>query len=398
MRSVLFSVALSLVLANWVSAADEVKAEGTCPIEKISKVLASWKTVSEEAKNGCPEELAKAKAEAAAITKICPIGSRMGDTLAFVKSVLGSAIAVDEACAKSCPLAAAKEGAAKEASAPSTTCCEGAKLMEARTKLLTSLSELAGHAVCTSSAFAEKSACCASKETLASAKSGLCESKAGEIVAKIRAETCDKGAAAIVLKEIEGLKCETKAGEIIAAIRAEKCDQGAAQILVKASSEVLAAAKSETVTATGAAAKAAESCAGGDVCCKDLAARATALKASWDKVPAELKDMCPQKKQELMASMGALSQKWKAVALLPETLASIGDGFEALVSINTKMAEWAKANPDALKDVPCESKKAFETQNALIQEANEVLKRIKSATGGGASACTEKKTETASAK
>ncbi len=400
MRNLVIGLALSLALAHWVQAGDKAKCESKCATsEKIAQVLARWKAAETEAKGSCPKEQAKLQGEISAIAKACPIGSRMGETMAFVKSVLESAVAADAACAKQCASAPAKS-VEKDASAPSAPQCEGGKLKTARTQLLASLSELSKHAACASSgACAEKTACCASKEAVASTKSGLCEGKAGEIVASIRKEECDKSAAKIVMKAIEGLTCEKKAGEIVASIRKEECNKGAAKILITASSKACASAKAPATAAKEAACatKAGEGCAKAQTCSKDLLAKATCLKASWAKVPAELKEVCPQKKQEMTASISALSQKSKAMALMPETVAALASGVEALVGINGKMADWAKANPDSLKGVSCEAKKAFETQNALIQETHEILTSVKASMGSCASPCAEKKAETASA-
>lgn len=398
MRFLFTLLAGALALGMPLRAADEAKCDGKCPTaEKISRVLASWKSATEAAAKGCPDEAARVRTKLLEVARGCPIGSRMPETLGFVKAVLESSIAANAAAASTCPVAKA-EAASREASAPNAACAEASKLCAARSQLLASLNELACHAVCATSAPA-----CAAAKTVEATAGGLCASKAGEIVAKIRAETCDKNAAAIVLKSIEGLKCETKAGEIVASIRAEKCDEAASKILAKASEECCAAAKAVATSAAPAAAtctaKAGEGCAAGNTCCKDLAARATALKASWEKAPTELKDLCPQKRQEIQTALASIAPQSPAVQLLPETVGALAEGFEALVSVNTKMAEWAKANPEALKDVTCEAKKAFETQNALISEANEILRKVKCATSNMAPACAaEKKTETASAK
>ncbi len=550
-RVSLLGLAAAIILGGLAWAGDGGTKESKCcaAAEKISKLLASWKAATEASKTVCADEKAKVEAELASIAKGCPIGSRMGETIAFVKSALASAVAADEACAKDCPLS--KAGAttaantAKGGEATAAPACEAGQLKAARTQLLASLNELAGFAAGTAPASgacskgatattasarpgaccAEKGACCAekgavttsaaapapapafcekragelisavrkeacdkgaaallmkevdglkcekkageivasiraescdegaakilikaagelkaaacAKEGTACAKQGagnagavatsatapaaaapapaFCEKKAGELISAVRKEACDKGAAALLMKEVDGLKCEKKAGEIVASIRAESCDEGAAKILIKAAGELKAAACAKEGTAcakqgagnAGAVATSAsaasvasaksEACAKeGVACCKDLSARATVLKASWEKAPQELTGMCPQKKKELMASLGSLGQRSKVAALLPETVMALADGVDALEAINTKIGEWAKANPDALKDVPEEVKKTFAGQNAVIHEAGEVLRRVRAAVKASSGECTEKKTETAS--
>jgi hypothetical protein len=95
--------------------------------------------------------------------------------------------------------------------------------------------------------------------------------------------------------------------------------------------------------------------------------------------------MCPTKRKEMQASFAGLQGRSKTLALMPETLSALGMGIEQLHGINTKMVEWAKANPDALKGMPAEAHTAFTSQLAAIGEAREVLVMMRAAT-----ACTEK--------
>jgi hypothetical protein len=400
-RISLVSIAALVVVGRVGWAGEEVAKGGKCcaveASEKVTKLLAAWKAATEESQKMCAEERTKIQTTLGSLVKECPIGSRMGGTLGYVNETLAGAVKASEACSGKCPAskADAKETAAAEPA------CEGAKLMATRTKLLTGLSELAGYAASATSGACAKETACAAKAgetTAASAKGSFCEKKAAEIIAMVRKEECDKGAAAILMKEIDGLKCEVKAGEIIAAIRAEKCDDGAAKIVVKAANEILASASGLVASATSPAAattaKAACCADGSAACCKEGAARATALKASWEKAPAEFAGMCPQKKKELMAAMAEVSGKSKILAIMPDTILTLADGLEALDGVNAKLVEWAKANADALKDVPEESKKSLEAQNALLHDACDVLQRVRSVMKTVAGS--EKKTETAS--
>jgi hypothetical protein len=293
-RGALLSAVTAGLLASWVAsgAAETVKAgdgAGECPIaKKVSALLGSWRSAAAEAKTLPADEVAKTRARLEAAAKDCPVGSRMGETIGFVKSVLSHSLSVEESCAKHCPLAAAEPCAASEAKA-------------ARSRLLKDLDELAGHAACV---VAQE---CSAKETASAKKSGT------------------------------------------------ECAEG-------------------------------------------LAAKAAALKASWEKVPAELAAVTPAKREQAQASFREIAGGSKAVRLLPETVAALGMGFEAIESLNGKLAEWAKAHPEALKDVPEESRKAIEGQIALLHATGEVLQRACAAAKACEVECQAGKTETASGK
>jgi hypothetical protein len=229
----------------------------------------------------------------------------------------------------------------------------------------------------TESSCAAKEGAVATAAAPAAAKSGLCAEKATEILASVRKDACEKSAAATLMKEIAGLTCAEKAGKLAAAIRGEACETKAGEILAKAVTESSCAAKEGAVaTAAGSEAK-----KDGD-CCADLLACAKTLRTSWEKAGGELTSMCPQKKKELAASFQTLQAKSKTVALMPETVLAIAQGMSALDGMNGKLVEYAKANPDLLKSVPEEAKKAFEGQCALIREASEVLGSVSAAMKG----------------
>lgn len=433
MRKVsLIAAGVVFALGGQLFAGEECKKEGqACASEKVAKLLASWKAAVEEDKGLCADERTKVQTALASAAKDCPLGSRMGSTLAFTKAVLDQALAAEEACSKSCPLAKAeaKEGAAG-------ACPEVAKVKEARTALLKDLAQLAAFAVAAAPS-GDKAACCKegekAVETASSplgpskgtaAAKGFCPEKAGKIVAAVRAESCDTGAAAILLNEIEGLKCEKKAGELVAALRAEACEEGARKLVISAAEGIAksSAPAKETAAKSGACckegakavetasspsplgpskgtvAKAGACCAEGGSC-GDPIACAAKLKASWQKAPAEVAGMCPQKRKELVAAVGSLSQRSKAVTLVPESVLALADGLDALEAMSSKLAEWGKANPDALKSVPEEAKKAFERQGALIGAGASVLRQVREAVKACGGECgSAKKTETASTK
>jgi len=131
-----------LVVGGLVRAVDNAGAvpagapacEEKCPVaSRVSTLLTGWKTAREEMK-GVPEaEHAKLKTHLAALAKECPVGSRLGETLGFVKAVLASTVQLEGASGKQCPIDASGDKAA----------CD---LKQARAKLIAGLDELAGYA------------------------------------------------------------------------------------------------------------------------------------------------------------------------------------------------------------------------------------------------------------
>ena len=335
MRRLVIGFAAVAVAGGLIWAGEECDKTKCNVGEKVTKLLSSWQTAVEAEKSGCAEERAKLNTEIDALAKQCPVGSRVGETIAFVRTALETAVKADEECAKAC----------------------------------------------------------AAKTVETAVKSDLCEKKIAEVVASVRADQCEVSAAKTVLASIEGLGCEKKAGEIAAAIRGEACAVKAGEILAKAASEVCASKKPaavETAVKTEACAK---TCATSEACCKELAARSQVLKASWEKAGSELTSLCPTKRKEMAASFAGLQGRSKRLALMPETISALALGIEKIHGINTKMVEWAKANPDALKGMSAEAHTAFTSQLAAIGEAHEVLAKMSAATGCAA-ACAEKKTET----
>jgi hypothetical protein len=133
-------------------------------------------------------------------------------------------------------------------------------------------------------------------------------------------------------------------------------------------------------------------------CARSLTAKAIALKASWEKAPAEIAAVPPAKREQLQAAAKELAGCSKAFVLLPETFTALGTGFEAIDALNGKLGEWAKAHPEALKDIPEESRKAVEGQMALLRATGEVLQSACQAARSCEAACKAGKTETAAAK
>jgi hypothetical protein len=270
--------------------ADESAGAGKCPVsEKVSTLLGSWRSAAEEAKKLPADEIARIKTELANAAKECPVGSRMGETIGFVKAVLAHSRSVEESCGKHCPLASAQPCPATEAKA-------------ARSRLIKDLDELAGYAACALGAE------CAGKETAAGPHD-------------------------------------------------------------------------PTPAKSGPAA-----------CAEGLAARAAALKASWEKAPAELAALSPEKRQQIQTVVKGICERSKAAALIPETVQALAKGFEAIDVLNGKLDEWAKAHPEAIKSIPADTRKVVEGNFALLASAREILQGAVKTCG---SACKEARTETA---
>lgn len=122
-------------------------------------------------------------------------------------------------------------------------------------------------------------------------------------------------------------------------------------------------------------------------CCLAQKARVDALRASWQKAPEEIARLSESKRKELMASRSALAGSYKPAGLFPATFQALASGFDALVESGSKLDEWAKANPEVMKDVSEEAKKAFEGQNAMIKDVRDVLAQGRKAAGSSCGDC-----------
>jgi hypothetical protein len=112
-------------------------------------------------------------------------------------------------------------------------------------------------------------------------------------------------------------------------------------------------------------------------CPKALVAKATALKASWEKVPGEYASMCPDKKKVVLAAMEQVRKDSQIVGLLPETVLLLADGVARLDGVHGKIRDYVKAHPEVHQGLPAETVTAFEDQASLVHEAAVVLARVK---------------------
>ncbi len=112
-----------------------------------------------------------------------------------------------------------------------------------------------------------------------------------------------------------------------------------------------------------------------------MASRIGEIKASWKVAQKEAKAISSEKKQELLASFQTLAKSNKAVALMPSSLQSVGQGFAALEKIQQKMMVFSQKNPEIMKNVPKEAFFNFMIQSALLNEVKEVLGSVEATMG-----------------
>jgi hypothetical protein len=151
----------------WAASSDpqapaESKCEEHCLVAaKVAAQIEGWKAAAAAVK-GVPEaEQARLRTELASVARECPVGSRVGETLHFVKAVLASTAQLERSAAQKCPIDASGDKAA----------CQ---IKAARAHLIGGLEELVGQA-------AAACACPAARE--AGAGSAALAEKALELLA-----------------------------------------------------------------------------------------------------------------------------------------------------------------------------------------------------------------------
>jgi hypothetical protein len=381
MRSLFLStVVLAFIAAEGLPAGEECcQAKLAKTSAQVGELLASWQALAKAEKEMCPDVKAQLDGELASLAKGCPVGSRMGATLGFVRESLAAARAEEKACSQSCAAkgegtagtkadvkadvkADAKAAVATTANAESAS-CPIAQAMATRSKLLGELSELASYAAC---ATGGATACCAEKgEKVASLAQGEkeCAKEKGEAALQGVAKTAAPGPAAtpVSLKACSK-ECSKEC--------AEKCAKTGGAVALEAG---------KGPCPVGVA--------------KGLEARSQEILASWAKAETEAAGFCPVKKGELQASFASLAQRSKSVALLPPTVLALADGLAALEAIDTHVAQFAKANPEKTKDVPEAVKASFERGAGLVRNANAVLSKATCAMKAASGECAEKAKE-----
>ena len=83
--------------------------------------------------------------------------------------------------------------------------------------------------------------------------------------------------------------------------------------------------------------------------------------------------MTPVARKQVVDAMTALAGQCKVVALVPSSVTTLAEGFQALQQIEARMHKWAEANPEMFKNVPAAALRSFRMQSALLDEARQVL-------------------------
>lgn len=112
-------------------------AEGAieCPTgKKIAGLLTDWEAANKEAASITPEAKAAFSAKIAECASKCPVGSRLGDTVATVNDVIGFVVASANANAENCPL--------EKAENQGESCAEAKAMKGYRTQALAGLQKL----------------------------------------------------------------------------------------------------------------------------------------------------------------------------------------------------------------------------------------------------------------
>ena len=148
-KNVLSALVAGVVLAGSAFAASALRGEECaareetcsvaheCPVaQKVTALLASWESVTAEARTVSLEERREFGAEVASVAQKCPVGSRMAVSMSAVRDVLGTVVASQQASAEHCPLERAESSAA---------CAEGKALKAARNAAIGKLYRLASY-------------------------------------------------------------------------------------------------------------------------------------------------------------------------------------------------------------------------------------------------------------
>ena len=110
-------------------------------------------------------------------------------------------------------------------------------------------------------------------------------------------------------------------------------------------------------------------------CRKDLAARLGKIEASWGTVGEDLAKFPASRGKELRAEYESLARTSRTVTLFPPTVIALSEGFDALVDLEGKLGEWARAHPEITGSVPGETRAAFDESAALVRRARDILRR-----------------------
>ena len=172
-----------MLLVGMASAGEANKDSGDCAVsQQVAGLLVEWKAAAAEAKAATPAQRQQFATRVAALKAECPVGCRLGGTVATVRDALGTVIAMGEACAEECPIAKAEK-----AGAQSEACRAGKELKVARATALTQLHELASYVA----GVTADSECCAK---------GNAASATGVAASATQAAGCDAAASSCPIR------------------------------------------------------------------------------------------------------------------------------------------------------------------------------------------------------
>ena len=311
--------------------------------ETVNGLIDKYDSANEKLVAISAEDRAKMAAEVGQTAQKCPIGRRVGETVAFVQEALAASAAAERDCAEICP-------SKKEAG-----CAKLQALAKSRSSLLCSLKTLASRTgAATTGDCRSKSECASKKATVA--KGDFCGKKAQTLAAAVRGENCAKANAELLIKEIAGLKCSDKAQELAANVKKAGCDKSAAKLIIAA--------------ATGeCASKASKS-----DCVQSLLARAKTLKECWAKAPAEYATLEETTRNEIRGKVASFQGP---IALVRPSIFALEDGVGALVRMNARMKEAAEKDENLLKGISEDMKKRFQANARLMAETHAILKSVR---------------------
>lgn len=142
-------------------------------------------------------------------------------------------------------------------------------------------------------------------------------------------------------------------------------------------------AETKDTTSAAVAAPKSEACGAGSspasTCPIRIASRLGSLKASWDIARGEAASLSEERRKEILTGLESLGPPAKAVSLVLPSVMALAEGFDGLDSIHRKMNDWGKSNPEFLRELPEDALRSFHRQSALIDEARDVLARMKEA-------------------
>ena len=110
-----------------------------------------------------------------------------------------------------------------------------------------------------------------------------------------------------------------------------------------------------------------------------MASRIGAMKAEFVRARTEAASLTPAARGEILAGFGSLAEACDCVALMPETIEALSEGFTVLSDLEAKMVAWAQANPEFMAQVPAEAHTAYRIESALLAEARGLVSKVTAA-------------------